>query len=105
LQELPALVVAEQVGGFLAGDDGDGELAGLRAAGLQPPVDVVLAQFAQCQFLLIEPGQQVQGDQDPAAQVTAGRSREAADGGAAAGPAQQEPVQERAASSTLLGLE
>jgi len=60
------------------------EVAGLRAAGVQPPVDVVLAQFAQCQFLLIEPGQQVQGDQEPAAQVPAGRGREAADRGAAA---------------------
>jgi len=79
LQELPAFVVAEQVSGLLARDERDGELAGetafggpfqeiadevagLRAAGFQPPVDVVLAQVAQCQFLLIKPGQQVQGE-------------------------------------------
>ncbi len=113
LQQLPAVVVAEQVRRLLARDERDGELAGEPAASgpcqevadavaalgvllVQPAVDVVLAQLLQPDFLLVEPGQQLQGNQDPAAQVTAGRGRVAARGRAAAGSPQQEPVQERA---------
>lgn len=74
LQEVPSLVVVEEVGGFLAWDGSDGESAAessvcgplqevadpVAALGLllvEPAVEVVLAELGQSGFLLVDPGQ------------------------------------------------
>src|SRR5438128_4433730 len=83
LQELPALVILEQVCRFLARDGRDGELtaettgrcpvqevadavAALGAFLVEPAVQVVLAELPEFGSLGVDPAQKVQGDQDPA---------------------------------------
>jgi hypothetical protein len=90
LEELPPLVVVEEVGGLLARDGRDGEAAADAPAGgpveevadavaalgllfAEPAVDVVLAEFGQGSSLLADPGQEIESDQDPAAQLAAYR--------------------------------
>jgi hypothetical protein len=69
----------------------------------EPAVDVVLAELGQGGSLLVDPGQELQGDQDPDAQLAAYRGGERALGGPAASPAQQGPMQERADEERVLG--
>src|SRR5208282_3771529 len=88
LQELPALFIVEQVCGFLARDGRDGELtaettgrgpvqevadavAALGAFLVEPAVQVVLTELSERGSLRVDPGQKVQGDQDPATQLAA----------------------------------
>jgi hypothetical protein len=68
-----------------------------------PAVDVVLAELGQRGSLLVDPGQEIQGDQDPDAQLAAYRGGERTPCGPAASPAQQGPVQERADEERVLG--
>jgi hypothetical protein len=120
LQEMPALVVVEQIGGFLARDKRDGELtaeaasrgpvqevadavAALGIFPVEPSVEVVLAEVSQGDFLGIDPGQKVQGHQDPAAQVAAGGGGIGALACAIAGTAQQIPAEVRADEVGVLG--
>jgi len=119
LEELPSLVVAEEARGLLARDRGDGETAAEAAIsgpaeevadpvahlGLlfaEPAVDVVLAELGQRGSLLVGPGQELKGDQDPDAQLAAYRRGERTPCGPAASPAQQGPVQERADEERVL---
>jgi hypothetical protein len=69
----------------------------------EPAVDIVLAELGQRGSLLAGPGQELQGDQDPDAQLAAYRGRELPPGGPVAGAAQQGPVQERADDERVLG--
>jgi hypothetical protein len=88
LEELPSLVVVEEVRRFLARDGRDGEAAAEAAGGgpaeevadavtalglflAEPAVDVVLAEPGQGGSLLVDPGQKLESDQDPAAQLAA----------------------------------
>ncbi len=88
MQQLPAFIVAEEVRWLLARDERDGELTGEAAVSgpcqevadavaalgvflVEPAVDVVLAQVLQGDCLVVGPGQQIEGDHDLAAQVTA----------------------------------
>jgi hypothetical protein len=120
LEELPSLVVAEEAGGLLGRDRRDGEAAAEAAvggpdeevadpvAGLgllfdEPAVDVILAELGQGGSLLAGPGQELQGDQDPDAQLAACRCGERSPRGPVAGAAQQGPVQERADEERVLG--
>ena len=120
LEELPSLVVVEEVGGLLARDRRDGETAAEAAVGgpaeevadpvahlglllAEPAVDVVLAELGQRGSLLAGPGQELQGDQDPDAQLAAYRGGERPPGGPVASAAQQGPVQERADEERVLG--
>lgn len=84
VQELPALVVVEQVDGLLTGDGGDGETSAESAVGgpaeevadavaslgvllVEPPVEVVLAELGECGPVGVDPAQEVEGNQDAAA--------------------------------------
>src|SRR5208282_6717388 len=120
LQELPALFIVEQVCGFLARDGRDGELtaettgrgpvqevadavAALGAFLVEPAVQVVLTELSERGSLRVDPGQKVQGDQDPATQLAACGGGVGVLARAGAGAAQQVPAQERADKAGVLG--
>jgi hypothetical protein len=59
-------------------------------------LEVVLLEVVQGGFLGVDPGQEVEGDQDSAAQITADGGGKSVFARPASGSAQQVPVQERA---------
>jgi len=120
LEELPPLVVVEEVRRFLAREDGDVQAAGEAAGGgpvqevpdtvaplglflSEPAIDIVLPELGQSGSLLIDPCQELKSDQDPDAQLPAYCGRERTSCGPGASAAQQGPVQERADKKRVLG--
>ncbi|MER6947424.1 hypothetical protein ABT294_25660 [Nonomuraea sp. NPDC000554] len=104
LHKLPAFVVVEQVGGFLAWNGGDDEppteatvggpaeevadaVAALGVLLVEPSVEVVLVKVGEGGSLGVDPGQEVEGDQDAATQVSADDAGEGVAARAAAGSA------------------
>ena len=84
---MPAFVVAEQIRWLLSRDHCDSKTSGeatigspfqkvadsvaaLRFLLVQPAIEIVLAQLLEGDSLLVDPGEQLKGDQDPAPQVT-----------------------------------
>jgi hypothetical protein len=120
LDELPPLFFVEEVRWPLAREDGDVQGAAEAAGGgpvqevpgavaplglflCEPAVDVVLPEAGKDGPLPVDPGQELQGDQDPDAQLAAYRGGERPPRGPAASPAQQGPVQERTDEERVLG--
>lgn len=115
----PALVLIQNPRWLLAGDGRDGQLrqeAALggpaqevadgvvaRVAGREPLVEAVLGEVTEREFVLIEPGQQFEGDADPGSDVGASHGWASPAGGPAAGPFEQEPVDKRADEGGVLG--
>jgi hypothetical protein len=70
-------------------------VAALRVGLGQPAIEIVLAQLLERDCLLVDPGEQLKGDQDPATQLTPRGGRVTARGGAMACSPQQKPMQKR----------
>jgi hypothetical protein len=64
---------------------------------------VILAQRVEAQGVVVEPGQELQGDADAPAQVAVGGSGVAPDGGSLTCPPEEEPVQEGAGQGGVRG--
>ncbi|MET7901137.1 hypothetical protein ABZS86_06530 [Streptomyces sp. NPDC005355] len=120
LEEPPSIVVVEQVLGFLSRDGGDCQLAGeptargpfqevpdqvapLAGSPGDPVINVLLGEVGEGQVALVDPGQEVQGDADAAAQVAVGRGGVVASGGPLTGASKKEPVQGRAGEVGVRG--
>jgi hypothetical protein len=84
---LPAFVVAELIRWLLSWDHCDSKTSGeatigrplqevadsvaaLRFLLVEPAIEIVLAQLLERHSLLVDPGEQIKGDQDPATQLT-----------------------------------
>ena len=84
---MPAFVIAEQIRWLLSRDHCDSKTSGevtigspfqevadsvvaLRFLLVQPAIEIVLAQLLERDSLLVDPGEQLKGAQDPATQLT-----------------------------------